>query len=242
MFLRELKKASPIQEMTFVKHSWGKKIHRPKHILKNACQHRLTQTDLCSCYDKINKLEEETGMKTGFSFILPQNIVTSEQELSPPSETGSSNVELPSSRWLLVSPNKSLLLFLEEIKAKSERTKRRLLASADDRAVIMELTVDQHQSEVWYHVRQPRIAASRCKRCLLKPMTSRIKAIADVLNYRAQVQTQAMKDGIACEADIVKRYELITGNVVDKTGFCISSTHPFLGASPDGIASNSTLL
>lgn len=112
----------------------------------------------------------------------------------------------------------------------------------DDRAEIMKLTADQHQSEVWYHVRQPRITASRCKRCLIKPTTSPTKAIADVLNYRAPVQTQVMKDGIASEAGIIKRYELITGNIVDKTGFCISSSHPFLAASRDRITGNNTLL
>lgn len=165
------------------------------------CTSKLCTWNVPKRAEKIKKLEEETGMKTGLSFILPQNIVTSEQELSPPSETGSSNVELPGSRWLLVSPNKSLPLSLEEIKAKSERTKRRLLESVDDRAEIIELTVDQHQSEVWYHVRQPRITAPRCKRCLLKPTTSPTKAIADVLNY------QPMKDGIASEAGIVKRYD-----------------------------------
>lgn len=75
--------------------------------------------------------------------------------------------------------------------------KQRLLDSVDYRGEIMELTVNQHQSDVWYDVRQPRITASRCKRCLIKPTTSPTKAIADVLNYRAPVQTQAMKDAIA---------------------------------------------
>ncbi|XP_046861077.1 uncharacterized protein LOC124454284 [Xenia sp. Carnegie-2017] len=99
-----------------------------------------------------------------------------------------------------------------------------------------------YESKLWYDVRQPRITASKVKRCLIKPTTSPTKAIADVLNYHTPIQTKAMKDGIESEAGILKKYELISGNTVRKVGFIISSTHPFLGASPDGITNDNVLL
>ena len=50
-----------------------------------------------------------------------------------------------------------------------------------------------------------------------------------------QVQTNAMKDGIESESSIIQTFEHETGNKVLKSGFFISDTHPFLGASPDGL-------
>lgn len=44
-----------------------------------------------------------------------------------------------------------------------------------------------------------------------------------------------MKDGIESESSIIQTFEHETGNKVLKSGFFISDTHPFLGASPDGL-------
>ena len=133
-------------------------------------------------------------MKTGLSFILPKpndenNFGTSETSDYNPSYSA----YLDGTSMQLVSPNKYLPMSLNEIEAKSERVKKRLLASVSDRDRIMELTVNQHESKFWYDVRQPRITASKVKRCLIKPTTSPTKAIADVLNYHAPIQTKAMK-------------------------------------------------
>ena len=87
---------------------------------------------------------------------------------------------------------------------------------------------------MWFDVRQPRITASKSKRCLLRPTTSPTKAVPEVL-YPKQVQTNAMKDGIESESSIIQTFEHETGNKVLKSGFFISDTHPFLGASPDGL-------
>lgn len=48
---KRAEKALPIQEMKFVKHGWGKKIHQPKNLV-NLCQQRPTQADLHSFYHK----------------------------------------------------------------------------------------------------------------------------------------------------------------------------------------------
>ena len=43
-----------------------------------------------------------------------------------------------------------------------------------------------------------------------------------------------MKQGLRDEKAITKMYENKVGCQVKQMGFVISSTHPFLGASPDG--------
>ena len=53
--------------------------------------------------------------------------------------------------------------------------------------------------------------------------------------YPKQGQTNALKDGIESESSIIQTFEHETGNKVLKSGFFISDTYPFLGASPDGL-------
>ena len=74
------------------------------------------------------------------------------------------------------------------------------------------------------------MTASKCKRAILKPSTSPSKAMSEILNYNKQFQSHQMKQGLRDEKAITKMYE----NKVKQMGFVISSTHPFLGASPDG--------
>ncbi|XP_067031269.1 uncharacterized protein [Acropora muricata] len=109
-----------------------------------------------------------------------------------------------------------------------------LLDSVKDIEEIVEKTKGQYETRMWFDVRQPRITASKSKRCLLRATTSPTKAVSEVL-YPKQVQTNAMKDGIESESSIIQTFEHETGNKVLKSGFFISDTHPFLEASPDGL-------
>ena len=86
------------------------------------------------------------------------------------------------------------------------------------------------------------ITASKCKRCLIRPTTSPTKAISKVLMYNDRAPTKAMKEGIEAESRIISEFEKDTGLTVHKSGFVISETHPFLGASPDGIIDNHTIV
>ncbi|XP_046864347.1 uncharacterized protein LOC124458362 [Xenia sp. Carnegie-2017] len=209
-------KASTIQDMKFIKHSYNKeKFKSAEHILikKIPEKQKPSNEDLHSFYKKIKILEAETGMKTGLSFIIPKpndenNFGTSETSDYNPSYSA----HLDGTSMQLVSPNKYLPMSLNEIKARSERVKKRLLASVSDRDRIMELTVNQHESKLWYDVRQPRIIASKVKRGLIKPTISP----TNTNNYHTPIQTKAMKDGIESEAGILKKYELISGNTVRK--------------------------
>ena len=92
------------------------------------------------------------------------------------------------------------------------------------------------------NIRQPQITASQTKRCLLREATRPTKAISDVLQYKPFIQTRLAKEGIEMEPKIIERFSKETGNVVRKCGFFISETHPFLGASPDGLTEKGCLV
>ena len=57
----------------------------------------------------------------------------------------------------------------------------------------------------------------------------------DILHLKDNFQSQQMQQGLEDERKILMMYEEIVGCKVSKEGFIISSTHPFLGASPDGV-------
>ena len=129
-----------------------------------------------------------------------------------------------------------------EISLKAERVKRRLFESVSERNEIEQETRNQHTSALWYNIRQPQITASQTKRCLLREATSPTKAISDVFQYKPFIQTRLMKEGIEMEPKTIERFSKETGNIVRKCGFFISETHPFLGASPDGLTEKGYLV
>ena len=59
-----------------------------------------------------------------------------------------------------------------------------------------------------------------------------------MLQYTANIQTKATREGIEWEEKIIQRYEYISGNKVAKSAFVVSAEQPFLGASRDGVIHN----
>ena len=51
-----------------------------------------------------------------------------------------------------------------------------------------------------------------------------------------------MKKGIEMEPKIIERFSKETKNIVKRCGFFISESHPYLGASPDGITDKQNLI
>lgn len=60
--------------------------------------------------------------------------------------------------------------------------------------------------------------------------------------YKQSIQTSKMKEGIEMEPKIIEEFEKESGKVVTKCGFFVSESHPFLGASPDGITDSGELI
>ncbi|XP_022786419.1 uncharacterized protein LOC111326643 [Stylophora pistillata] len=111
----------------------------------------------------------------------------------------------------------------------------KLRVQDDDIKKIEKATRDQSNCKQWFVERTPRITASQCKRALMKETTSPTKAVSEILGYNNKIQTGHMRDGICSEGEIIEQYMKITNNKVQKSGFFVSKTHPFLGASPDGL-------
>ncbi|CAH3037357.1 unnamed protein product, partial [Pocillopora meandrina] len=192
------------------------------------------QEELFYIKSQIKAVEDKTGRKIGLHYIIPQQV---------PEYSTTVTEETPqTSKWDIVSPIKTAPLSMLDIAQKSLRSKTRLYDSIKDRNDITEATKEQHLTRTWYDVRKPRITASKCKRCLIRPTTSPTKAISEVLIYNDRAPTKAMKKGIEAESRIISEFEKDTGLTVHKSGFVISETHPFLGASPDGIIDNHTIV
>lgn len=236
----------PIQCLKFQKHEWGRKSkHSPRDQNDVRAPHQRTMSDgdIKQFYDKVKEVEMKTGKKMGLSFILPHSLP--EESDCCVNKSTDSEAECPVGtmhKWKLVSPYKVHPVSMEEIASKADRVKQRLFDSGKEREEVEKATRDQHNSMLWYSVRQPRITASKTKRCLMKETTSPTKAISEVLMYKPNIQTRLMKEGIEMEPKIIERFSKETGNIVNKCGFFISESHPFLGASPDGITERGNII
>lgn len=143
---------------------------------------------------------------------------------------------------LIVSPIKEQPMSLEEIHAKAKRIKSNLFVGEKERELISRATKNQSDCQKWFEHRKTRITASKCKRVLQRPDTSPTKAVKEILHLNDNFQSNYMKQGLTDEANIIKSYENLFKCNVSKLGFVISSTHPFLGASPDGEVDNKCLV
>ena len=234
-----------IQEVSFEKHVWGKERKyssspKPAENDVRAPSDRDQQHDFNILHIRLREIESKKGKKIGLSLIIPHDIST-DSEIDENKSTESE--EVPQQKgWSFVSPIREQPVSLEEISERAKRARCRLFESSQHREKIAKLTSKQQNCRMWYEVRQPRISASQCKRCVLKPTTSPSKAVAEVLFYGNKIQTKAMKDGIEWEPKIIERFMADTGHHVRESGFVISESHPFLGASPDGITEEEKLV
>lgn len=234
------KKCQPtaIQDVSFTKHVFKNQEAKPRR--KRMDRTPLTSQsnhDFNDIYNKLKELEQRTGKKIGLIHTIPNTCFVSTAKIAD------EEPKQPQIKMALLTPIPSIQpLSIDQISQKASRVKRRLFESVNDREEIAQLTLQQQTCRLWYDVRQPRITASQCKRCMLRETTSPSKAIAEILMYKGTVQTQAMKDGIDWEPKIIQRFMEITNHKVRKSGFIVSESHPFLGASPDGITEDEELV
>jgi len=227
-----------IQDVLFEKHVLKNQETKPKS--KRMDRRPLAKRDnhnFDDIYNKLKELEQKTGRKIGLIHTIPHTCSVSTVEIA------NDEPKQPDSKWALLSPMTTMQpLSLDQISQRASRVKKRLFESVNDREEIAKLTLQQQNCRLWYDVRQPRITASQCKRCILRETTSPTKAVAEILMYKVSVQTQAMKAGIEWEPKIIKRFMENTGYKVRSSGFIVSESHPFLGASPDGITERDELV
>ena len=131
----------------------------------------------------------------------------------------------------IISPIKVHPVSLYDIQDRARRIKDKLRVTDQERNKIKQTKL-QSKCQEWFEHPRIRITASQCKRALLKPTTTPTEAIRDILNYNNPYSSKCMTQGLEDEASILKMYEEKLR--CKASGFVISQSHPFLGASPDG--------
>ena len=94
---------------------------------------------------------------------------------------------------------------MPEIKDRIERIKKQLFITEEE---VERGTCEQSNCQLWFEHRAPRITTSKCKRALVQKGTSPKKALSEILQYKSQVSTDLMKDGIESEPAIIEKKTL----------------------------------
>ena len=110
------------------------------------------------------------------------------------------------------------------------------MISDQERDNIAFATKAQSNCQAWFEHTRVRITASQSKRASIKPSISPTKAMMEILHYNNQYQSNKMKQGLKDEKKIIWLYKNKLDCKVSETGFVLSESYPFLGASPDGEA------
>ena len=102
------------------------------------------------------------------------------------------------------------------------------------------------KSEAWYLLRNGKITASNADR-LLTPAKRKTYAMELLAEQQSEYipegfTSSAMAWGIENEENAVAWYELETGNVVERVGFCLHDDYDMIGCSPDGFIGSEGLI
>jgi exodeoxyribonuclease (lambda-induced) len=101
---------------------------------------------------------------------------------------------------------------------------------------MFELDLVQGTQE-WLEARKGKITGTRLRDVL---KTDNLPAIYEMIGELGSDEIEetfankAMLRGIECEPIARDMYQIITGNVIEEVGFCISIDNDYLGLSPDG--------
>lgn len=114
--------------------------------------------------------------------------------------------------------------------------------SEEEQAYLEMYTRGQDKNDRWFEERKKRIQSSNFHRiCHVTERTNHHRYAASLVNSSSIKQNEAMKHGHKFEKEAIHKYESDSGAKVKQCGIFVSTTLPFLGASPDGIVSDSVL-
>lgn len=102
-------------------------------------------------------------------------------------------------------------------------------------------TALQDASKDWHLIRSVRITASNFHAVCHSRGNTR-QALANNILFPRKFSTRATTHGKVHEPVALQKYETFLSAKIDRCGLCISFTHPFLAASPDGILQNETVV
>ncbi|XP_069139431.1 uncharacterized protein [Argopecten irradians] len=125
-----------------------------------------------------------------------------------------------------------------------EKVMQEMKITTEEVRNVEELTREQAKSREWFRFRTGRVTASKmrnvCRASLENPSQSLVKSICypDVYRFTSQATKWGCKhEKDALEAYIQQMKDEHENFSVRESGFVISEKYPFIGASPDGIAS-----
>lgn len=210
----------PVSEAVFQKHVYGR---QRKHELKPMEDFDPRPVDLRGkAKDHLNVFFGKVrGQGLGVSLLLDEECRcwsgNTEQQVSP------------------ALPTK------QELQKRVEEFKKSLFMSPQKIREIEQSTRDQSQSTLWHSVRHYRLTASYFGRIFrLKETTSPESIVLQILGTK-RFTSDATEWGKQNESVALEKYKIHQNNsghdglYYAPSGFVISETHPFLGASPDAV-------
>ena len=246
---RTHEEVTPVESMNFTKPTIGKKkksAWKPKATIFDPRPSYMARKDLATEFKHL--LLKCTPSAVGLHVMADV-----ETEVEDDQSGEQESLERNGSALTATQESQPTLFAVENLSPLSEGTaipqikeacmavKRKLCFSDEEIAVVEKKTRLQSNSADWYRFKKGRISASKCKRVAsLKPTTSPSKALREVMGYSDIPQTTAMREGLEKEDEIAQVFisEMKKQGcevTVENCGFFISTSHGFIGASPDRI-------
>lgn len=114
--------------------------------------------------------------------------------------------------------------------------------SPEEASRIEQETRQQSQNTMWHRERSLRITGSHVSNiCKFTDRKDKAKYAEDIL-FPKQFSSAATEWGHSKENTAIEAYESMSHNAVQHCGFFISSKYPYIGASPDGLIGDLTVL
>ena len=149
--------------------------------------------------------------------------------------------DLPSCLMNLYEPDNRTLNYNDLMEV---ATRKSIIVSEDEAIAVEMKTRDQARSRLWFRMRAGRTTASKFKvACSTDPSSPSLSLVMSICYpERMRFSSDATSWGCSHETTARKSYEDIMSKShanfkVCNCGFFISTSYPFLGASPDGLIS-----
>ena len=114
---------------------------------------------------------------------------------------------------------------------------------SEDRVKYIESsTTGQSKNKIWKQERCKRLTASNFGRICKATNRTNFNNLADSLTVMKDIKTSAILHGRKYESIALAKYESECGRGTRQCGIFVSSSHPYIGASPDAVIDDQTLL
>jgi putative phage-type endonuclease len=133
----------------------------------------------------------------------------------------------------------------EDLKLKMNLLLEKLNKEAENEQIIKEIekkTIGQSDNIEWHEIRKNRLTASQFGKVITRRPNTPCHNLVKSLLYPKHLISKHIEFGRKNESVAIKIFEKNTTFTVQKCGFFIYNEHKFLGASPDGIIDDDTII